>query len=421
QYDRHSITPNNVSVWGTLHKPMRPAATFDYGFGTELDANLSSQEKRFFPGELYAEGKAWFLVFTAGMKRAVYGNNDPVLSSGGMIWSRNSRPVPRLSIESDGYLKVPYTKGLLEVKGGLTHGWFTDSTVTKHTLLHYKYAGIRLGGAWPVRLNYTLHHVAQWAGESPQYGSSPADWDNFLRVLMGKGGGSSSPATEQYNTLGNHIISKNIGLEFDIRKATLELYWQNIYEDKPILPMYKTYNVEDGLFGLSLKMPTCKPLNRIVAEYMSTTDQSGPWHDLDGIIYGGQDGYYTNSVYPNGWSFYGMTIGNPWVTSPKYNADYTHGGVSMENNRLRLYYLAGMGAIQQTSYKAVFALSENYGATWSPTKRKQSFSWLLDTETPLRQLKQTTICAGISGDYGAMYGNNYAILVGLRWNGLLSW
>ena len=158
QYDRHSITPNNVSVWGTLHKPMRPTATFDYGFGTELDANLSSQEKRFFPGELYAEGKAWFLIFTAGMKRAVYGNNDPVLSSGGMIWSRNSRPIPRLSIESDGYLKVPYTKGLLEVKGGLTHGWFTDSTVTKHTLLHYKYAGIRLGGACPVRLNYTLHH-----------------------------------------------------------------------------------------------------------------------------------------------------------------------------------------------------------------------------------------------------------------------
>jgi len=421
QYDRYSLTPNSTSLWGSLHKPLDHTATFDYGFGTELDATFSTEEKRFFPGELYVEGKAWFMVFTAGMKQQLYGNNDPILSSGGMIWSSNSRPMPRLSLESDDYLKVPYTKGFVEVKGGITHGWFSDSTVTANTLLHYKYAGIRLGGKWPVHINYMLHHVAQWAGTSPVYGTSPANLANFLRVLMGRSGDSSSPDTEQLNALGNHIISKNIGLEVNIKKAVLELYWQNIYEDGPIHFMYKTFNVEDGLWGLALKMPACKPIQRLVVEYMSTTDMSGPWHDLDGVIYGGQDSYYNNSVYTNGWSFYGMTMGNPWITSPKYNTDYDNGEVSITNNRLRLYYLAGMGEIKKVTYKAVFAYSQNYGATWVPGVCKEQYSWLLETKTPISFLRNTAFTAGFSGDWGALYGNNYAVILGLSWDGLLSW
>lgn len=424
QFDRHSTTPNNLSLWGTAHKYLSKDDLFDYGLGVELDINASPTEQRLFPGELYVEGKLWEFVFTAGRKQSVYGNQDALLSSGGILWSTNSRPIPRLSLESMDYISVPFTSGYIQVKGGLTHGWFTDNTVTKNTLLHYKYAGIRLGGKLPVQINYTFHHAAQWAGTSPVYGTSSATWDNFLRVLMGKEGDSSSPDTEQYNTLGNHIISKNLGLEIQLTKVHFELYWQNIYEDKPIHYMYKSYNQEDGLWGLSVCLPNYKPVNRVLLEFLSTTDQSGPWHDLDGVIYGGQDGYYNNGVYTNGWSYYGMTIGNPWLTSPKYNSGYEEGDVSFENNVVRLYYIAGMGRIGTIDYTARFAYSQNFGTNVSTTYNlveKDQLSWSLNTEIPCPFIRHTVMTLGWAGDIGDQYGTNQALLLGLRWNGCLTW
>lgn len=419
EFDRHSIYSNNVSLWGTLHKPFDHTKKFDYGFGAELDANISGPEKRLFPGELYIEAKTWFMVLTAGMKKETYGNSDPLLSSGGMIWSRNSRPFPRISIESDGWLKVPYTFGLVEVHGGMTHSKFIDKTVTTNTLLHYKYAGFRIGGDLPVNINYTLQHAAQWAGTSQTYGTTAPSFSNFLRILMAKSGGEDAFIDEQINTLGNHMISKNVGLEIKLRKSSLELYWQNFYEDLPISQMYKSFNIEDGLWGLSLKMPDFKPLNRIAVEYLSTTDMSGPWHDLDGVIYGGQDCYYFNGFYPNGWSFYGMTIGNPWLTSPKYNED---GSVEVKNNRLRLYYVAGMGRIGDISYKATIALSKYYGTSWIIyDKSKDQFSWLLQADAPFPLLRNTKVSLGLSADNGSVYGDNFAILFGLSWNGIFKY
>jgi hypothetical protein len=415
QFDRYSLVPNCLSLWGSAHKRMNDSTLFDYGFGSELDANISTSENRFFPGELYVEGKAYFLKATMGMKRRIYGNQDPVLSSGGMIWSQNSRPIPGISVETNDYIDLPYTKGYVEVKGGITHGWFTDNTVTTNTLLHHKYAYVRVGGSFPVNINFGIQHVCQWAGTSPNYGYSRASWANFKRIFLGESGGASSPETEQFNALGNHIISKNLGVDLNLKSINVSLYWQNIYEDGPIKPMYKAFNVEDGLWGASVRLTKFKPLNRFVLEYMSTTDQSGPWHDLDGVIYGGLDNYYNNGVYSNGWTFYGMTIGNPWLTSPKYNED---GTVSVTNNKVRLYYLAGMGSIKDVSYKATFAYSKNWG---SPSvvydKCKRQFSYQLETSTPLHSVRNINLTLGISGDRGAMYGNNFALLLGISYFG----
>jgi hypothetical protein len=419
EYDRYSISPNNISFWGTMHKLIDHTKNFDYGFGTELDANISKAENRFFPGELYAEGKVWCMVISAGMKRETYGNSDPLLSSGGMLWSRNSRPMPCLTLKTDGYIKVPFTFGLVELKGGLVHGWFTDSTVTKNTLLHYKYLGGRVGGNLPVRITYSLHHVAQWAGTSPVYGYSPATFKNFIRVFAASSGDENSPATERLNTLGNHILSSDWGLELSLRDAELDFYWQNISEDRPV-PIFKhnAFNGEDGLWGVSVRLPKFEPLSRFVLEYMSTTDMSGPWHDLDGVIYGGQDDYYNNSVYPNGWSFNGMTIGNPWLTSPKYNEG---GAIGIKNNRVRLYYAAGIGKIDNISYKATIAFSQNYGSSWTVPESKNQFSWQVEANTPAPFWKNTVISAGLSNDIGKMYGNNFAFLLGISWNGLITY
>jgi hypothetical protein len=418
QFDRHSLTPNSLSVWGTLHKETSAQKRYDYGFGMELNANASPTEKRLFPGELYVEGKVLPFMFMLGMKREVFGNQDAELSSGGLIGSQNSRPIPSFTIETKGYEKVPFTKGYVEYWGGMANGIFTDKTVTTNTLLHHKWLHVRVGGSFPVTIDGGLLHVAQWAGNSPVYGKGTVNLDNFMRIFFGKSGSASGPATEYVNTLGNHIISKNLGLGLKLPDFSMHLYWQNIYEDPPIFSMNKAYNKEDGLWGISVRLPKFRPLHSFVTEFLSTTDQSGPWHDLDGVIYGGKDNYYTNGVYPNGWSFYGMTIGNPWLTSPKYNTD---GVVNTENNCLRLFYFSALGELMDFNYRITAAYSKNWGYAkpiLDPVKNQ--FSGQLEVFHALPFLQNTEASLGLSGDRGSKYGNNVAVMFGLRYTGQLT-
>ena len=425
QYDRFSFAPNSLSFWGFAHKGLSMIRNFDYGFGLELDGNVAKTDTRFFAGEYYIQGKVYFLNLFAGSKREVYGNQDAELSSGGMLWSQNSRPIPKLSIETNGYIDVPFSKGYVAVKGGLSHGWFDNSLQMKNLLLHHKYASVKIGGSLPVTLNYGVQHVAQWGGVSTKYGTMPVTLDNYLRIFMGKSGGSSATQSDQINTLGNHIISQNLGLDVNLKTVLFSFYWQNLTEDPPIKFITSTMNVQDGLWGMSVKFPTFKIFHTFVLEYMSTTDQSGPWHDLDGVIFGGSDGYYQNGQIPGGWSYKGMTIGNPWITSPKYNQD---GTLSTQNNLVRLYYFSGKGEYKKMNYRLTAAYSENFGYENPGVRKilsyencKRQVSCQLETSTNLNFIKNTTASLALSGDHGDKYGNNFAVILGLRWEGLLSW
>jgi hypothetical protein len=415
QYDRFSLSPNALTLWGTIHKKPEEKKRFDYGFGIELDANYSGDEKRFFPNELYIQGKFGFLNVYAGNKQQVYGNQDADLSSGGLLWSQNSRPIPKIAIESNDYIPIPFTKGYVEVKGGLSHGCFYNDGGIHNLLLHHKYAYMRLGGTFPLNIHYGIQHVVQWGGQSSQYGTMPVTWDNYFRILMGKSGNSTANISDQINTLGNHIISQNVGLDLKTKSILIALYWQNISEDLPVKLMTKSPNIEDGLWGMSVKLPTFKPFSHFVVEYLSTTDQNGPWHDLDGIIYGGQDSYYTNGLIPNGWSYRGMTIANPWITSPKYNEN---GSSYTNNNTVRLYYFSGKGTIKSINYRITLAYSKNYGLTRPIYEDyKKQFSWQFEVSSPKSFIKDTSINLGFSGDQGKMYGNNLGVWLGLSYTG----
>ena len=416
QYDRFLFAPNSLTAWGTLHKRLRNERKLDYGFGIDLSGNISAQNKRFIPEELYMEGKYSFLKLAAGYKQQTFGNQDAELSSGGMLWSKNSRPMPKITIESDGYIAVPHTKGFIELKGGLSHGWINDNSGYKNLLLHHKYGYLRLGGQWPVHLSYGFQHVAQWGGSSEKYGTMDATPGNYIRILLGKSGNSTANMSDQINTLGNHIISQNLGLDIDVKSVSISLYWQNITEDPPVEFITKTPNIEDGLWGASVKIPQFRLLNHFVFEYVSTTDHNGPWHDLDGVIYGGLDAYYTNGMYPNGWSYHGMTVGNPWLTSPRYNKN---GSTTIENNTIRLYYFSGEGKVKSVNYRITMAKSKN----WGPTKAiyneyLDQFSWQIEASIPLSFLKNTKITLGFSKDNGQMYGNNTTAFVGLSFHGI---
>jgi len=422
EYDRYSFAPNSLAGWGTLHKELKNTRSFDYGFGLELDGNTG--KNRFFAGECYVQGKMYFMNLYAGRKREILGNQDAELSSGGLLWSQNSCPIPQISLETNGYIDVPYSGGILAVKGGISHGWFDNDLYMKNLLLHRKYASLRLGGTFPLSLNYGIQHVAQWGGESAKYGTMPVTWDNYFRIFFGKNGSPGATQSDQINTLGNHIISQNLGLDLNLKSVIFSLYWQNLTETPPVKFITTTMNVPDGLWGLSVRIPEFRPFHSFVLEYMSTTDQSGPWHDLDGVIYGGDNGYFTNGQIPCGWSYQGMTIGNPWLTSPKYNQN---GSLATLNNLVRLYYFSGKGNYKSLNYRMTLAYSENFGilnvnrTTPSYDTCKRQVSYQLETSTPLTFLKNTSVSLAISGDRGAMYGNNLAVIAGVAWTGIFGY
>jgi hypothetical protein len=158
---------------------------------------------------------------------------------------------------------------------------------------------------------------------------------------------------------------------------------------------------------------------------MSTTDQSGPWHDLDGVIYGGADEYFKNDHIPQGWSYKGMTIGTPWITSPKY---HQNGSLSTTNNFVKLYYFSGKGKVNSMNYKMTLAYSENFesenssnGIDLSYTNCKRQVSYQIETSTALNARKNLRGSLALSGDNGAQYGNNIALILGISWSGIFGY
>lgn len=75
-------------------------------------------------------------------------------------------------------------------------------------------------------------------------------------------------------------------------------------------------NVADGLWGLNIQQTQWPFINEFTYEFLNTTSQSGPIHDKDGLVFAG-DSYYTNSAYPQGWTYFSNIIGNPYLQTNK--------------------------------------------------------------------------------------------------------
>ena len=145
--------------------------------------------------------------------------------------------------------------GYAEIKGALSHGWFTDNIDMTNVLLHYKYVFFRFGGRLPVHIQYGFEHAAQWGGNSsdPRIGNQPTGLKDFKAIFLGKSGGEDASMSDRINTLGNHIIGQSLRGDVKFSGYELGAYWQNMLEDLPIRMIGNTMNTPDGLWGVSLK------------------------------------------------------------------------------------------------------------------------------------------------------------------------
>lgn len=417
QYGKISEAPYSADIFVGINKELnKETQLFDYGFKANLLVRTDAKMSTIYFHEMYAKARLSVFDIIIGSREEHLGNQDSTLSCGGILFSQNARPMPKITFGIEHFTTVPFTKGYLELKGALVHGWFTDNTYVKNAWLLHNYVYGRLGGRLPVHFEYGLDHVAQWGGYSPEYGQQPVSFQDYKKIFYGRSGGTDASIGDQINALGNHIISQSMKLEVKLFDYRISGYWQNISEDGPIRIIWDTMNRPDGLWGVTLRNNKFPFVKGILYEYLNTTDQSGPYHDKDGIIYGGADCYFTNGSYPSGWSYYSRTIGTPFISSPSYNTD---GTLETKNNRVQVHHFGIEGDVYDYQYRFLTSYSKNYGTYAVPlsVEKKKSASVMLEVKKQFPTLSNVEIGCSVAADYGKFYGNSIGGMFSIRKTG----
>lgn len=409
---------NSAALELRLFKPMNHRKRlFDYS--VLLTTHLHEEENKtaFELHEFFIDTRLWIFNLNGGLRKKSHGNQDKTLSGGGLLFSNNGHPIPRIFAGIEEFTPI-LKNGLVEIKGGIAHGWFTDDVYTKNMLFHHKYAFVRLGGKLPVHFEYGLDHAAQWGGIDPVYGQQSTGFRDFVNVFMARGGSSvSGVSEEQINVGGNHIISQSTRIEYDLSDYKLAAYWQNINEDKPIRPIWNAVNIFDGLWGFSVKNKNFPVVKGFLYEYLNTTDQNGSIHDMDGIVFGGADDYFNNYMYRSGWTHHGRTIGTPFITSPVYNTD---GDFRIRNNRTQVHHFGVEGEVSGYAFRVLSSFSKNYGTYHNPYPEVlKSTNLLLEVDKHFEKLWGIDAGISIGADYGKMYGNNAGFMIRFAKSGFL--
>jgi hypothetical protein len=344
-----------------------------------------------------------------GKKEEVIGEQDSLLSSGGLLWAGNAPPFPIAAIYIENYVPVPFTQGYLEFKGGMSHGWFGSNQFIKDYYMHHKYYYFQAGGKLPVHAHAGFHHFAQWGGTSrnPKVGKLPSDLKAFWKIFWANHGDSSEnvPYGEILNRLGNHLGGWDFGIDFKTENFKSGLYWQTMFEDVFGL---KWENKKDGLWGFYYKNnDNDKVVNEFVFEFIHTTNQSVK-RDSTGKIIRGNDNYFNHSIYKPGWVYDEYVIGTPLISSPILNNNSL-----IYNNLVIAYHMGLTGRLFNNSdYKLKLTYSLNHGTNKIPfNKGKSTISSSLSISSPLKLYTPLLIKFEVAGDYGEMYGNNLGFLI----------
>ncbi|MDX9847232.1 MAG: capsule assembly Wzi family protein [Tenuifilaceae bacterium] len=429
---------------------MRQEKLFDIGGGVSLLGRASQSSTAYFH-QAYIEAKVGFFNVEAGRKETIYGIPLGELSSGSVGISPNVMPVPRVTAIMPDFFPVPFTFGWLEIKGHFSHGWLNDERYAVNSFLHDKSAHVQTGGNTGLKIYWGIVHSAIWGGESPDHGKLPSSFSDFLRVVIAKEGASGSPSNE-INALGFHTGLWDWGIKVDIGRIKVHAYYQHIFTDGSGM---RYRNKLDGLWGIRVQDPfPAKWVNQLTYEVLYTKNQSGmgvsdkgygdisPYCDVPncGFSYGGRDNYYNNSIYRSGYSYYGMSMGNPFFltnnTLRKFHPDAkTFDTRFFISTRNIAHHLGIGGEIKENlSYRFLGSFVKYYGSyaglnlgeTWgffNPDKDPEEYffnpaikQWyfMLETQWQVKKVDRLRLTTTFATDFGDMF-NSTGFMLGAKW------
>ena len=304
--------------------------------------------------------------------------SESILSTGSLIRSNNSIPIPQISLSTPNYKKYKILKHDIWIKGGFSHGWFSKGEYVKAPLLHEKYFYIKKKFKNNSALSVGLFDEAIWGGETENHGSQPQSLSDYFRVITLQSASKSGLPQEQINALGNHLGVWDIVYTKSYNTQNLKFYFQHPFEDKSSAFQHFFDELKalkfpsksfDGLYGLELSQKKPGLVSRFLYEYINTMNQSGPQAASDSTY--GWDNYYNHYIYQSGWTYNGRVIGNPLFTLGS-NPGHYNDGIYIVNNRLIAHHIGLSGDFSsQIKYKLLATFSKNYGIYYDQDRFKK--------------------------------------------------
>jgi len=417
-----------------LSTPIKPRLkdTFGWGYGAEVVVNSGPTNTRIVLPEAYVKGRLGPFELMAGRRREVIGLADSTIGSGSYVWSGNALPLPKIQVSIPEYTPIGFTKGILAIRGQFAHGWFESAGFVQHSLLHQKSLYGRLGKpTWPVRFYAGINHQAQWGGTTRQdlpelfvkNGVFPSRLKDYMYVVTGQSLGYFSLVDTTYyskfdreNRIGNHMGTIDLGMEIGNRRYSVFLYRQSIYEDGSL---FYLINIQDGLNGIRFRnlRPSSSvfQIRDVVVEYLHTMSQGGgTFQDLAKMR--GKDNYFNHGQYRDGWSYYGRTLGTPFIPPASDTRPNLPPYGFTNNNRVRALHLGVSGGMPGGgSFALKASVSDNFGTYDNPfPPNTRQLSSALTVSQPISYRRDWIATATIAHDQGDLYPQSTAIYAGVR-------
>ena len=187
-----------------------------------------------------------------------------------------------------------------------------------------------------------------------------SDLECYWYVISGKAYGTNNIPSSK---IGNHLGSIDLGLEYNSINVRLFAYHQFFYD---VGALYHLANLRDGLNGLSLINTQTKDIQsfkwrKILLEFFYSKNQAG--ESWSPVTPSGDENYYNNDTYIEGWTYKGVGIGNPFIGTrygirdqlPDDPGDY------FINNRVVALHLGFEGTAENWDFILKASYSLNYG------------------------------------------------------------
>jgi len=383
--------------------------------------------------QLYADIQWQDLQLSIGSKERLPELKNAQLSSGGLTFSGNARPVPQVRLELPAFWCIPGTHDWLAVKGHIAYGCFTDSRWqeshvaaggqrTSGTLFHSKAGFLRVGNAQKFPLTFVggIEMYTQFGGKIYNYTGGGSfklynGIESFWRAFIP--GGSDANEVEFTNCEGNHVGSWHFSLTYHGRDWALRGYAEHVFEDHS--QMFLQYGWKDMLWGAEVTLPRNPFVTSLLYEHLRTTDQSGGlYHDATSLLpvqISGTDNYYNHALY-GGYQHWGQGLGNALLLSPIYNAD---NAIKFYHNRIRANHIGLSGQPLPTlSYRALFSHLRSVGSYESPTTDPAFANYfLIEASYAPRCLGGFSVTAALATNGGDLIGHSVGGMITLRKTG----
>lgn len=404
---------------------------FDWNYGFEAVGNLASRSNAVLV-EGYGGVRLGAFQLTLGRKREFIGLVDTLLTTGAVSYSGNALPIPKVQINTNGFVVIPFTKQLVAFQASFAHGWVGPQRISPNyfpndnrlnyyghyitTYFHQKTFYGRFGKPnWKITLYGGFNDLAFWGNEAtiwnPNFQLSTLE--SFRRVVLG--------VNWEGSKVGNHFGTIDLAAKIKIKNWDILLYRQSIFDTGSLL---NAFNL-DALNGISFQRKTLTHnklhLQKLLIEYIYTNDQRDPQLDLLGAGIGnGRNSYFNHYIYLDGWSYKNQALGTPFAVTDRNtkenvdNSDFKGG--YFVNNRIHAFHF-GINSIynSKTNFTLLTSFSKNLGTYAVPFDLpRYQFSSLITLEQALHRLKNTVAKISAAADLGSLYKNQISMYVSLQ-------